>query len=422
MIQSGGITSAKGFKAWGEHVGLKRFSKDLALVVSETPAHVAAVFTTNAVKAAPVLWNQKVLASGAAVKAILVNSGQANSCTGAQGILNASLMAAKTAEELGCDVGSIMLASTGVIGAQIDIDNALKGISAIAGLPREDEFAGTMASEAILTTDTCVKQCAAKFVVHGVEVTIGAMGKGSGMIHPNMATMLGFIATDAAIAPDLLQKALKENVASTYNMISVDGDTSTNDMVIMLANGQAGNIEISEENEHYAAFCAALNKVNTFLSKKIACDVAGTTKKIAVTVNGAATLDDARTIAKKAVSSNLVKASIFKAEANWGRVIAACGSAGINIDAHAMNITYASEHGAIVAFEDGEQHANFDYEHAKHILSALECEIHINFKSGTASATAWGCDMEYDPIRTSRRRTGTESGGTVKTQEFAGVG
>lgn len=410
MIHAGGITSAKGYKAWGDHVGLKKYKKDLALVVSDVSAHVAAVFTTNKAKAAPVQWNQKVLATGETVKAILVNSGQANSCTGAQGILNASLMAEKTAVELGCGSSEVMLASTGLIGPQIPIHKALAGIKHVAEKVRNDEFAGSAAAEAIITTDSYVKQCATTINVNGVEVMVGAMAKGSGMIHPNMATMLAFITTDLAIAPALLQKALKASVDISYNMASVDGDTSTNDMVILLANGLAGNETIVDEySEEFGIFCTALNAINCHLAKKIASDVAGSTKKLAVTVTGALNQEEACIAAKKVVSSNLVKAAMYKQDANWGRVIAAVGCAGVEFDMYATTIGYASENGAIVAFEGGEQHAQFCPTQAKHVLAASEVEIWISLEMGNGAATAWGCDMEYDPIRSSST-SGASSG------------
>jgi glutamate N-acetyltransferase/amino-acid N-acetyltransferase len=403
MLRTGGITSAKGFKAWGEHVGLKKYKKDLALIVSEAPATVAAVFTTNLAKAAPILWNQKILSVGNKVSALLINSGQANSCTGAQGILNAGLMAERTAAELGCQPGAVMLASTGLIGVQIKMEQALAGIKVVAENVRHDEFAGMAAAEAILTTDSGTKQCAATIEISGVEVTLGAMAKGSGMIHPNMATTLGFIATDVAIAPHLLQQALKKTIDTTFNMISVDGDTSTNDMVVVLANGLAGNPEITEEGEAFDLFCVALEQIAGYLSKKIACDVEGATKRVAVTVTGAATVADARVLARKVVSSNLVKASMHKFDANWGRVIAAVGSAGVEVDIYGTTIGFRSEKGAMIAFADGEQHTDYCETHGQQILNAGEVEIWIALQQGSGIATAWGCDMEQDTIRTSKK-------------------
>lgn len=404
MIHAAGITYAKGFKAWGEHVGLKRFKKDLAVVVSDQPATVAAVFTTNQVKAAPIQWNQGVLDSGNKIKALLINSGQANSCTGTQGILNAALMAEKLAESLGCSGGEVMVASTGVIGAQIDMPHALAGIPIVAGKTRPDQFAASAAAEAILTTDTCVKQCAIDVEMGGFQIKIGAMAKGSGMVHPSMATMLSFITTDANIAPNLLQKALKNSVDMTYNMISVDGDTSTNDMVLVLANGLSGHPEITEEGDDFQKFCDALHEVNSYLAKKIACDVNGATKRVAVSVIDAGCLETARRIARHVVASNLVKASMHKADANWGRVIAAVGSSGVPLDIQKIAIEFASEIGSVSAFSDGEQHPDFSVDVAAHILSATEVEVRINLNCGNAVATAWGCDMEFDSIRASGSR------------------
>lgn len=411
MIHTGGITSAKGYKAWGDHVGLKKYKKDLALIVSDVPAHVAAVFTTNKAKAAPIQWNQKVLAAGETVKAVLVNSGQANSCTGVQGILNASLMAEKTAIELDCAASAVLLASTGLIGPQIPIHKALAGIKHVAEKIRDDIFAGSAAAEAIITTDSYVKQCATTIAIGGVVATVGAMAKGSGMIHPNMATMLAFITTDLAIAPALLQKALKASVDISYNMASVDGDTSTNDMVVLLANGLAGNQTIVDEySEEFATFCTALNAINCHLAKKIASDVAGSTKKLVVTVTGALTQEEARIVAKKVVSSNLVKAAMYKQDANWGRVLAAVGCAGVEFDLNATTIGYASENGELIACEGGEQHPQFSNTQAQHVLAASEVEIWISLDMGNGAATAWGCDMEYDPIRSSSASNGAASG------------
>lgn len=400
MLIHGGVTSAKGFTAWGDHVGFKKRRKDLALIVSEIPANFAATLTTNMTKAAPIKWNQQILDSGEKVKAILVNSGQANSCTGAQGLLNAAVMAEKTAEILQCKPGEIVLASTGLIGPQIPMQQALEGIPKVAKNLRSDAFAGSAAAEAILTTDACTKQCATTFNVSGKQIVVGAMAKGSGMIHPNMATMLSFITTDLNITPALLQKALKQSVAKTYNMISVDGDTSTNDMVTALANGMAGNDEIVEEDhEGYRLFCQALDHVNHYLAKKIASDADGATKKLTVSLTGSACEQDARALARSVVSSNLVKAAMFEAEPNWGRVVVALGSAGVQFDPSAMCIGFASVVGEMTAVEAGEQHPSYSAALAKHILGADEIEIIIDLNGGTHRATAWGCDMRHDSIR-----------------------
>lgn len=409
MNFAGGVTNAKGFKAWGEHVGLKRHKKDLGLLVSEVPATAAAVFTTNKAKAAPVLWNQKVLAEGNKVKAILVNSGQANSCTGTQGILNASIMAEKLAAHLGCNTNEVFLASTGIIGQQIDMPTALAGIESIALKPRADQFAASAAAEAIITTDSYTKQCATTFMVGDKEVTIGAMAKGSGMIHPNMATMLAFIATDLNIEQSLLQSALKASVNQTYNMISVDGDTSTNDMVIALANGFAENEMITDEADpNFTGFVNALTQINMHLAKKIASDANGSTKRIVVNVVNAATAEDARSIARKVVSSNLVKSSLNKCEAHWGRVIAAVGSTDVQIDPYTTTISFASDLGKMTAFENGCECPAFSATAAKAILTPTEVEVHIDLHQGTAESTAWGCDMDYDSIR---------RGSTMKTKK-----
>lgn len=400
MVNQGGVTSAKGFKACGDHVGLKKKRKDMALLVSDVPANFAATVTTNVAKAAPIQWNQQVLDGGKTVKAVLINSGQANACTGTQGILNAASMALHAASALNCQPFEIVLASTGIIGLQIPMLHALAGIAKVASQLRSDEFAGSSAAEAILTTDSGVKQCATTIQIDGIEVTIGAMAKGSGMIHPNMATMLSFITTDIAIAPALLRKALKLSVAATYNMISVDGDTSTNDMVAILANGMACNQEITDEADPaFAQFCSALDNINCFLAKKISSDAEGVTKRIAVTVSNTDTLENARVLAKAVVSSNLVKSSIFAADANWGRIVAALGGAGIQFDPNKLHIGYGSEHGVVTAVAFGELHPDFSESAAQHVLDASDIQILIEVGNGIAAGTAWGCDMPHDSIR-----------------------
>lgn len=399
MLKQGGITSASGFKAFGDHVGLKKKRKDLAIVVSETPAHFAATFTTNLAKAAPILWNQNILAAGGAVKAIVINSGQANACTGQQGASNAAAMAEQAAMSLGCQSSEVVLASTGIIGLQIPIEAALTGISYVASQVRADEFAGSSAAEAITTTDSYVKQCAIEIAIGGVNATIGAMAKGSGMIHPNMATMLSFITTDVAISPALLQKALKMSVNGTYNMISVDGDTSTNDMVAMLANGAAGNELIDHEGADFDTFCAALNELNYNLARKIAADADGATKRLAVNVHGAEDEEKGRKLARTVVSSNLVKASLFAEEPNWGRIVVALGYAGVAFNMDHLSIAFKSEYGFVTAVECGQQHLDYSAVTAKQVLHATDVEIIIQLKEGIASATAWGCDLRHDYIR-----------------------
>lgn len=416
MLKQGGVTSASGFKAFGDHVGLKKKRKDLAIVVSDMPAHFAATFTTNLAKAAPILWNQKVLAGGGTVKAIVVNSGQANACTGQQGAANATAMAEQAAVSLGCESSEVVLASTGIIGLQIPIVAALQGISYVASQVRADEFAGSSAAEAITTTDSYVKQCAIEIQVGGVSATIGAMAKGSGMIHPNMATMLSFITTDVAISPALLQKALKLSVNGTYNMISVDGDTSTNDMVAMLANGAAGNVFIDEENDDFKTFCAALNELNYNLARKIAADADGATKRLSVNLYGADSEDTGRTLARTVVSSNLVKASLFAEEPNWGRIVVALGYAGVVFNMEHLAIEFKSEYGSIIAVEGGQEHSNYSAATAKHVLHATDVEINIRLKEGDATATAWGCDLRHDYIRNHNHTTSADQEGQPSGQ------
>jgi glutamate N-acetyltransferase/amino-acid N-acetyltransferase len=344
---TGGVTSPQGFMAAGAHVGVKRKRKDLALIWSEVPAHAAASFTTNVMKAAPILWNQKVVAGSKPVKGIVINSGNANACTGEQGMVNAQAMATAYAQSMGAEADEIIIASTGVIGVQLPIQLITQGIASTCQQLDKSLSAGLSAAEAIMTTDTYVKQTAIDFEVEGKKITIGAMAKGSGMIHPNMATMLSFLTTDLNITPFLLNKALKESTAETYNMISVDGDTSTNDMVAILANGKAGNKLIDTEGLDYFAFCQALKEINIGLAKSIVQDGEGATKFLEVQVVHAASVEDGRKLARSIVSSSLVKTAFFGEDANWGRIICAMGYSGVQFKPETVSIAIESAGGKL---------------------------------------------------------------------------
>jgi glutamate N-acetyltransferase/amino-acid N-acetyltransferase len=399
MIMTGGVTSPIGFKAAGAHVGLKRKRKDLAIVLSESPANFAAALTTNVVKAAPILWNQQIVAAGKQIKAVVINSGNANSCTGPTGTLHTEMMAAKTADCLGVKPTEVLVASTGVIGVPLPIEKVEAGIAIVAPQVAASAESGYSAAEAIMTTDSFVKQCALQVKIGATVITIGGMAKGSGMVHPNMATMLSFITTDAAISQELLHKALIKSVSVSYNMISVDGDTSTNDMVAILANGMAGNAMIADaDSADYHAFCQALDEVNTFLAKCIASDGEGATKVLTVTVKGSKNIEDAQKLSKSVVSSNLVKTAFFGEDANWGRILAALGYGGVIFDPSKVSIDFVSASGAITLLKSG-QPCQFCELTASRILKQKEIEVLIDLDDGSSTATAWGCDLSYDYVR-----------------------
>jgi glutamate N-acetyltransferase / amino-acid N-acetyltransferase len=402
-----GITAPKGFLAAGAFVGIKKQAEtaekkvqknDLAVVVSEVPAHAACVFTTNVVKAACIVYNQKVLAKGSPVRGIVVNSGNANACTGEAGMQHTEMMAQAFAEAFGTDPSEVLTASTGVIGVPLPIEKIVKGVKALKKTVSADEQSGHDAATAIMTTDLFAKEFSLEVEIDGKTVTIGGMAKGSGMIHPNMATMLGFVTTDANISPLLLQTALKESNSKTFNMISVDGDTSTNDMVAILANGLAGNKVIDKPGPDYELFAEALESVNRYLAKAIAKDGEGATKLLEVIVQGTKTVDDAQKLARSVISSSLVKAAFFGQDANWGRVLCALGYAGINFDPSQVSIEFLSEAGSISLMNKGEP-IPFDEEFALSILKEKEIKVLVTMGEGTAQATAWGCDLSYDYVR-----------------------
>ena len=391
----GGVCAAKGFVANGVHCGIRKNKekKDLALIFSQTPAKGAAVYTTNLVKGAPLRVTKAHLADGMA-RAVICNSGNANTCN-ANGIEIANQMCELTAAQLGIQPEEVLVASTGVIGQKLDIAPIAAGIPPLAaGLDCHSE----PAAQAIMTTDTAVKQAAVEFTVGGVTCRLGGIAKGSGMIHPNMATMLVFLTTDCAISAEMLQKALRGDVAETFNMLSIDGDTSTNDMVVVLANGQAGNAEIAAEGEDFASFMKALNTVTICLCRQIAADGEGATRLLECKVTGAPTLADAKLAAKSVVCSSLFKAAIFGADANWGRVLCALGYSGANIDVDKIEVAFRSPAGTITVCENGAG-VDFSEEEAKKILLEKEIEVLVDLHQGTAASAAWGCDLTYDYVR-----------------------
>ena len=398
-IIEGGVTAAKGFSAAGTRAGIKagKTNKDMAMIYSEKPAVTAGTFTKNLVKAAPVLWDKKVVDSGVA-QAVVVNTGIANACTGEAGYKNAEDTATLTADSLKLAKERVLVASTGVIGFTLPMDIIGAGVSKLSGMLKSDVASANDAAEAILTTDTHPKQIACRFELGGKTVTMGAMCKGSGMIHPNMGTMLGFIMTDAAIAKPLLDKALKEVIEDTFNMISVDGDTSTNDSVMVLANGMAENPEIVKEDADYETFKEALLMVNTYLAKQIASDGEGATRLFEVQVSHAKDKETAKVLAKSVVTSNLTKCAIYGQDANWGRMLCAMGYSGATFDPEKVDIVMVSEKGEIKLVENGLATA-FDENLATEILSPEVVIAKVDVKDGDAAATAWGCDLTYDYVK-----------------------
>ena len=395
----GGVTAAKGFEDAGVEAGIKYKNRmDMALVYSEVPCKAAGTFTTNVVKAAPVKWDQKVVYEKGCAQAVIINAGVANACTGAEGYGYCLDTAKAAAKAFGISEESVLVASTGVIGMQLPMDKILAGVEKLAVAKGSSLEHGTMASKAIMTTDTVNKEIAVEFEVGGKTVTIGGMCKGSGMIHPNMCTMLGFVTTDVNISKELLLKALQEDVKDTYNMVSVDGDTSTNDTVLLLANGMAGNAEITEENDDYKAFCEALNVVNTFLARKIAGDGEGATALFEVKVVNAASKEDAVILSKSVVTSSLTKAAIYGHDANWGRILCALGYSGVQFDPEKVDLYFESAAGKLKIIENGVS-TGYSEEVATKILSEEEVTAIADMKMGTYSATAWGCDLTYDYVK-----------------------
>ena len=395
----GGVTAAEGFEAAAAAAGIKYQGRDdMALIYSGTPCRAAGIFTTNVVKAAPVKWDQKIVAEAPYVQAVVVNSGIANACTGAEGYGYCKETAEEAAKVLGVPETAVLVASTGVIGMRLPMDRLKKGISLLKEAKGEGAEKGTAAAKAIMTTDTVHKEIAVQVELGGKTVTIGGMCKGSGMIHPNMCTMLAFVTTDAAISKEMLQRAVSADVKDTYNMISVDGDTSTNDTLLVLANGLAGNPEITEENEDYRTFAAALNEVNTYLAKKMAGDGEGATALFEVKIVGAESKEQAVTLSKSVVTSSLVKAAIYGHDANWGRILCAMGYSGAQFDPEKVDLFFESAAGRIQIIENGVA-VDYSEEEATRILSEPEVTAIADVKMGTASAVAWGCDLTYDYVK-----------------------
>lgn len=394
----GGVTAPKGYEAASTAAGIKYKERtDMALIYSQTPCVAAGTFTTNVVKAAPVKWDRQVVEGGYMVQAVVVNSGIANACTGEEGFSYCKDTAEAAAKALHISADGVVMGSTGVIGMQLPIEKLTAGIEVLAGKKNASIESGTEAAKAILTTDTCEKELAVELTLGGKTVTIGGMAKGSGMIHPNMCTMLAFITTDAFIGKEALQKALSEDVADTYNMISVDGDTSTNDTVLLLANGLAGNAEIMYGSEDYKKFSQALHTVNEYLAKKIAGDGEGATALFEVKMTGCESIEQAKILAKAVVCSNLTKTAIAGHDANWGRILCAMGYSGAQFDPEKVDLFFESRAGKIQIIENGTA-VNYSEEEAAKILSQPEVTVTADVKMGNKKAAAWGCDLTHGYI------------------------
>ena len=398
-IIEGGVTAAQGFEAAGIEAAIKyQNRKDMAMVYSRTPCRAAGVFTSNVVKAAPVLWDKEIVENSLAVQAVIVNSGIANACTGKPGYDCCRQTAEKTAQLLGISPDAVLVASTGVIGNQIPVDKLLAGVDKLAAARAATQEAGTLAAEAIMTTDTVSKQAAVQIELGGRIVTVGGMCKGSGMIHPNMCTMLAFVTTDAAISRELLQEALREDVVDTFNMISVDGDTSTNDTLLVLANGLAGNPEITCKNEDYDKFREALNYINTTLAKKMAGDGEGATALFETRVIHADTKENARILSKSVIGSSLCKAAIFGHDANFGRFLCALGYSGVAFDPEKIELYFQNAEKSILIYKDGTA-VEYSEEEAAQVLASPEVTVLVDMHMGDAEATAWGCDLSYEYVK-----------------------
>lgn len=398
-IIEGGATAAIGFLAASAAAGIKYQNRqDMALLYSKSPCVSAGTFTTNLVKAAPVKWDKNQVASGASAHAVVINAGIANACTGTEGMEYCKETARAASRALNIPESSVLVASTGVIGMQLPMDKITAGIETMAPVLSDTKEAGSNAARAIMTTDTKKKEAAVTIILGEKTVTIGGMCKGSGMIHPNMCTMLSFVTTDAAISKELLQEALSEDVKDTYNMISVDGDTSTNDTVLLLANGQAGNPEITEKNQDYQEFCRALNYINETLAKKMAGDGEGCTALFEVKVVGAESKKQAVILSKSIITSSLTKAAIFGHDANWGRILCAMGYSGAQFDPEQVDLYFESAAGKLKIIENGVA-LPYSEEKATEILSQPEVTATADIKMGDASATAWGCDLTFDYVK-----------------------
>lgn len=395
----GGVTAAKGYQAASTAAGIKYKDRaDMAMIYSEVPCVAAGTFTTNVVKAAPVKWDQDIVKNSPFAQAVVVNAGIANACTGAKGFGYCKDTAAAAAEALNVPEHAVLVASTGVIGKQLPMNKLAAGIKVMAPLLDGSLESGTSAAQAIMTTDTVKKEVAVQVEIGGKTVTVGGMCKGSGMIHPNMCTMLAFVTTDAAISKEMLQQALSEDIKDTYNMISVDGDTSTNDTVLLLANGLAGNPEIKEAGADYDTFKQALNYVNETLAKKMAGDGEGCTALFEVKVIGAESKEQAVILSKSIITSNLTKAAIFGHDANWGRILCAMGYSGAQFDPEKVDLFFESAAGKLQIIENGVA-LDYSEEEATRILSEPEVTAVADVKMGDACATAWGCDLTFDYVK-----------------------
>lgn len=395
----GGVTAAKGFEAAGAEAQIKYKNRmDMALVYSKVPCVSAGTFTSNVVKAAPVLWDKNIVDTKETAQAVVVNSGIANACTGKQGMDICKKEAECAGRLLGIPADAVLVASTGVIGMQIPEDRICAGIEKLAAAKTDTLKAGNDAARAIMTTDTVFKEVAVEIELSGKKVTLGGMCKGSGMIHPNMCTMLGFVTTDAAISKELLVKAVKKDVIDSFNMISVDGDTSTNDTLLVLANGMAENPVITEEDEDYKVFCEALHAVTTTLAKKMAGDGEGATALFETKVIHADTKQNARILAKSVICSSLTKAAIFGHDANWGRILCTLGYSGVNFDPENVDLYFEAEGKKMAIFSKGVA-CDYSEEEASAILSCKEVTALVDMHMGEESATAWGCDLSYDYVK-----------------------
>ena len=395
----GGVTAAKGFFSASCMAQIKYTDRlDMAMVYSNSPCVSAGTYTTNLVKAAPVIWDRKITDGDGMVQAIVVNAGIANACTGKEGLDYCEQTANEAASVLGIKPEEVLVASTGVIGKQLPMEKIKAGVHKLKENLSDSLESASLSAEAIMTTDTIKKEIALEFEIAGTKVKMGGMCKGSGMIHPNMCTMLGFVTTDVAIDKALLLKALREDVVDTFNMVSVDGDTSTNDSFIVLANGQAKNKLIDSEGEDYKTFKEALHQINVELAKMMAGDGEGATALFEVKVVGAQSKDQARTLAKSVVTSSLTKAAIFGHDANWGRILCALGYSGEKFDPDHMELWFESNEGKILIYKDGNA-VDFSEEDATNILSAKEVTALVDIQMGEETATAWGCDLTYDYIR-----------------------
>lgn len=395
----GGVTAAKGFFSASCMAQIKYTDRlDMAMVYSNSPCVSAGTYTTNLVKAAPVVWDRKITDGDGMVQAIVVNAGIANACTGKEGLDYCEQTANEAASVLGIKPEEVLVASTGVIGKQLPMEKIKAGVHKLKENLSDSLESASLSAEAIMTTDTIKKEIALEFEIAGTKVKMGGMCKGSGMIHPNMCTMLGFVTTDIAIDKVLLLKALREDVVDTFNMVSVDGDTSTNDSFIVLANGQAKNKLIDSEGEDYTTFKEALHQINVELAKMMAGDGEGATALFEVKVVGAQSKDQARTLAKSVVTSSLTKAAIFGHDANWGRILCALGYSGEKFDPDHMELWFESNEGKILIYKDGSA-VDFSEEDATNILSAKEVRAVVDIQMGEETATAWGCDLTYDYIR-----------------------